>query len=145
MATTSIATRWSRSTRTPAVSTHQFTPNDGHDWDSVQDVVLVDRPWRGQPRKLLLHADRNAHFYVLDRLTGQFLSGTPFVYQNWNTDSTIRAVRGRWRSQLQPRRHVPGHRRSWAAPTGSPFLALTGWFYPGSRKDPSNMPALRQP
>jgi len=63
---------------------YQFTPNDGHDWDSVQDMVLVDRMWRGQNRKLLLHADRNGHFYVLDRTDGTFLSGTPFVYQNWN-------------------------------------------------------------
>jgi len=64
---------------------YQFTPNDGHDWDSAQAVLLVDREWRGQRRKLLLHADRNGMFYVLDRVTGQFLSGTPFVYQNWNT------------------------------------------------------------
>jgi alcohol dehydrogenase (cytochrome c) len=64
---------------------YQFTPNDGHDWDSCQDVVLVDRMWRGQMRKLLLHADRNGIFYVLDRSTGAFLSGTPFVYVNWLT------------------------------------------------------------
>jgi alcohol dehydrogenase (cytochrome c) len=64
---------------------YQFTPNDGHDWDSCQAVVLVDRLWRGQMRKLLLHADRNGHFYVLDRATGAFLAATPFVYQNWNT------------------------------------------------------------
>ena len=64
---------------------YQFTPNDGHDWDSVQDVILVDRSWHGAHRKLLLHADRNGIFYVLDRTTGQFLQGTPFVYQNWNT------------------------------------------------------------
>jgi PQQ-dependent dehydrogenase (methanol/ethanol family) len=63
---------------------YQFTPNDGHDWDSVQDMMLVDRVWRGQNRKLLLHADRNAHFYVLDRTNGTFLSWTPFAYQNWN-------------------------------------------------------------
>ena len=63
---------------------YQFTPNDGHDWDSVQDMILVDRVWRGQNRKLLLHADRNAHFYVLDRTNGTFLAGTPFAYQNWN-------------------------------------------------------------
>jgi PQQ-dependent dehydrogenase (methanol/ethanol family) len=63
---------------------YQFTPNDGHDWDSVQDMMLVDRVWRGQNRKLLMHADRNAHFYVLDRTDGTFLSGTPFAYQNWN-------------------------------------------------------------
>jgi PQQ-dependent dehydrogenase (methanol/ethanol family) len=62
----------------------QFTPNDGHDWDSVQDMVLIDRVWRGERRKLLLHADRNGMFYVLDRTNGKFLSGTPFVYQNWN-------------------------------------------------------------
>ena len=64
---------------------YQFTPNDGHDWDSCQDVILVDRVWHGQMRKLLLHADRNGIFYVLDRTNGRFLSGTPFVYQNWNT------------------------------------------------------------
>ena len=47
-------------------------------------MVLVDRVWRGQTRKLLLHADRNGFFYVLDRVTGEFLPATPFVYQNWN-------------------------------------------------------------
>jgi alcohol dehydrogenase (cytochrome c) len=63
---------------------YQFTPNDGHDWDSTEDMVLVDRVWHGQRRKLLLHADRNGFFYVLDRTNGAFLQATPFVYQNWN-------------------------------------------------------------
>ena len=63
---------------------YQFTPNDGHDWDSTEDMVLVDRTWRGQKRKLLMHADRNGHFYVLDRTNGAFLSGTPFIHQTWN-------------------------------------------------------------
>ena len=63
----------------------QFTPNDGHDWDSTEDMVLVDRMWHGRQRKLLLHADRNGHFYVLDRTTGEFLSGTPFIHQTWNS------------------------------------------------------------
>ena len=64
---------------------YQFTPNDGHDWDSAQALVLVDRVWHGQRRKLLMHADRNGMFYLLDRTDGRFLAGTPFVYQNWNT------------------------------------------------------------
>ena len=64
---------------------YQFTPNDGHDWDSTEDMILVDRMWRGQNRKLLMHADRNGHFYVLDRTDGAFLSGTPFIHQTWNT------------------------------------------------------------
>jgi PQQ-dependent dehydrogenase (methanol/ethanol family) len=73
---------------------YQFTPNDGHDWDSVQDMMLVDRMWHGQNRKLLLHADRNGIFYVLDRTNGTFLQGTPFVHQTWNAgfDATGRPI-----------------------------------------------------
>jgi PQQ-dependent dehydrogenase (methanol/ethanol family) len=63
---------------------YQFTPGDTHDWDSTEDMVLVDRVFNGQQRKLLLHADRNGIFYVLDRTNGKFLSGTPFVKQTWN-------------------------------------------------------------
>jgi alcohol dehydrogenase (cytochrome c) len=61
----------------------QFTPNDAYDYDSVQIPVLVDRPWNGAMRKLLLLANRNGFFYVLDRATGKFLSGKPFVKVNW--------------------------------------------------------------
>ncbi len=64
---------------------YQFSPHDTHDWDSNQDMILVDRDFRGQPRKLLMHADRNGHFYVLDRTNGAFLSGTPFIKQTWNS------------------------------------------------------------
>jgi PQQ-dependent dehydrogenase (methanol/ethanol family) len=64
---------------------YQFTPHDTHDWDSNQDMILVDRAFKGQPRKLLMHADRNGHFYLVDRTNGAFLSGTPFIRQTWNT------------------------------------------------------------
>jgi alcohol dehydrogenase (cytochrome c) len=63
---------------------YQFTPNDEFDWDSVQVPVLVDMDWKGKPRKLMLWANRNGFFYVLDRATGEFLQGTAFVKQNWN-------------------------------------------------------------
>ncbi|MEP6963032.1 MAG: PQQ-dependent dehydrogenase, methanol/ethanol family, partial [Acidobacteriota bacterium] len=63
---------------------YQFTPSDSHDWDSTEDMILVDREWHGKQRKLLLHADRNGMFYVLDRVTGEFLQGTAFVKQTWN-------------------------------------------------------------
>ncbi len=62
---------------------YQFTPNDTHDWDSTEDMMLVDRPQGGVSRKLMLHADRNGVFYVLDRTDGKFLSATPFVRANW--------------------------------------------------------------
>lgn len=58
---------------------YQFTPHDLHDWDAAQTPVLVDALFRGQPRKLLLQANRNGFFYVLDRVTGEFLLGQPFV------------------------------------------------------------------
>jgi alcohol dehydrogenase (cytochrome c) len=57
----------------------QFTPHDVHDYDAQQPIVLVDAPWKGVPRKLLLQANRNGYFYVLDRITGEYLSGTQYV------------------------------------------------------------------
>ncbi|HWF45733.1 MAG TPA: PQQ-dependent dehydrogenase, methanol/ethanol family [Bryobacteraceae bacterium] len=62
---------------------YQFTPNDSHDWDSAEDMILADRVWHGQMRKLLIHADRNGVFYVLDRANGKLLSAAPFVRTNW--------------------------------------------------------------
>ena len=61
----------------------QFTPNDAYDYDAVQIPVLVDMQWQGRPRKLMLWANRNGFFYVLDRASGEFLQGTPFVKVNW--------------------------------------------------------------
>jgi len=61
----------------------QFTPHDEHDWDSCQIPVLVDRPFRGAPRRLMLWANRNGFYYVLDRGTGQFLLAREFVKQSW--------------------------------------------------------------
>ncbi|MDA2924576.1 PQQ-dependent dehydrogenase, methanol/ethanol family [Acidobacteria bacterium AH-259-L09] len=67
----------------------QFTPNDPYDYDAVQIPVLVDEPARdGSLRKLMLWGNRNGFFYVLDRTTGQFLSGHPFVRVNWASGLT---------------------------------------------------------
>jgi PQQ-dependent dehydrogenase (methanol/ethanol family) len=57
----------------------QFTPHDVHDWDSTEPPVLVNARFHGRERKLLLHADRNGFFYVLDRTNGEFLLAEPFV------------------------------------------------------------------
>jgi alcohol dehydrogenase (cytochrome c) len=63
----------------------QFTPHDVHDWDATEPLLLLDQPWRGQPRKLLVHADRNGFFFVLDRTNGELLLAEPFVKVNWAT------------------------------------------------------------
>jgi alcohol dehydrogenase (cytochrome c) len=61
----------------------QFTPHDVLDMDANQVPVLLDADFRGRPRKLVLFANRNGFYYVLDRLTGEFLVGKPFARQNW--------------------------------------------------------------
>ncbi len=63
---------------------YQFTPHDVHDWDAQEPPVLADTNWQGRPRKLLLEANRNGFFYVLDRATGQLLLAKPFLKKlNW--------------------------------------------------------------
>ncbi len=61
----------------------QFTPHDTHDWDAAETPMLLDLPWDGKLRKVVLQANRNAFFYVLDRQTGEFLKGYPFARQTW--------------------------------------------------------------
>ncbi len=57
----------------------QFTPHDLHDWDATEPLVLADARFRGRDRRLLMQANRSGFFYVLDRVTGEFLLGQPFV------------------------------------------------------------------
>jgi alcohol dehydrogenase (cytochrome c) len=62
---------------------HQFTPHDTHDWDANQIPILIDAPIDGEPRKLVATANRNGFFYVLDRVTGEFLRGQSYAKQTW--------------------------------------------------------------
>ena len=60
---------------------YQHTPNDPFDYDSVSENVLVDVPGKNGPQKLALEADRNGFAYAIDRTTGKFVWGLPFVKQ----------------------------------------------------------------
>src|SRR5579872_184915 len=62
---------------------YQCTPHDIHDWDATEPLVLADTQYRGEQRKLLLHADRNGFFYVLDRTNGKVLLAHKFVQLSW--------------------------------------------------------------
>jgi PQQ-dependent dehydrogenase (methanol/ethanol family) len=110
---------------------YQFTPHDTRDWDATEDLVLVDRMWHGQYRKLLMQADRNGNFYVIDRLNGQFLAAAPFMRTNW--------VKG-WDSTGKPITIPAADANAdgvWVYPSlngGTNFQApsyspLTGWLY----------------
>jgi alcohol dehydrogenase (cytochrome c) len=61
----------------------QFTPHGEHDWDSAQTPILTNISVKGVNRKVICWANRNGFYYVLDRATGEFLAGAPFVEQNW--------------------------------------------------------------
>ncbi|MBV9612620.1 MAG: PQQ-dependent dehydrogenase, methanol/ethanol family [Acidobacteriaceae bacterium] len=108
----------------------QFTPHDVHDWDAQSIPVLADLPCQGKTRKLLLHANRNGFYYVLDRETGAFLFAKAFVEKlDWAT-----GVDGKGRpievSNMDP---TPGGRRvcpstrgasNWMSPSFNPLTKL---------------------
>src|SRR3989442_317979 len=62
---------------------YQFTPHDVHDWDSTQVPVLGDLTINGQPRKVVMFANRNGFFYTIDRVTGKVIVAKPFVETTW--------------------------------------------------------------
>jgi alcohol dehydrogenase (cytochrome c) len=81
---------------------YQFTPHDVHDWDAVAPLLAIDASFKGKPRKLLLQADRNGYFYVLDRTTGEFLLGEPFVKKTDWADGIDEKGRPRTRTSSTP-------------------------------------------
>ncbi len=62
---------------------YQMVPGDSWDFDSVQQLVLADVTIKGQPRKVIMQANKNGFYYVLDRVTGAFISGRPYSEVNW--------------------------------------------------------------
>jgi len=104
----------------------QFTPNDDYDYDAVQIPVLVDLPTTSASSgKLMLWGNRNGFFYVLDRVTGEFIRGNPFVRVNWASglDESGRPI-----ETPQPLGSVtfPGVQggTNWYSPSFSPRTAL---------------------
>jgi len=101
---------------------YQFTPHDTHDWDATTPVVLVNTRYRGQDRKLLLHADRNGFFYVFDRTDGRLLLAQKFVKQmTWAS-----GVDERGRPVLLPDSDVtcPDTATNWNGTAYSPVTRL---------------------
>ncbi|MDP7340709.1 MAG: PQQ-binding-like beta-propeller repeat protein, partial [Vicinamibacterales bacterium] len=99
----------------------QFTPHDVHDWDAIQVPILADLTMGGEQRKVMMWANRNAFYYTLDRVNGEFLVGKPFAKQTWaeGLDSNGRPIR------------VPD---TFPTPEGTlvspPVVGGTNWFSP---------------
>jgi alcohol dehydrogenase (cytochrome c) len=72
---------------------YQFTPDDSFDYDGVNENVIADINIDGALRKVILHADRNGFFYVIDRANGKLLRAFPFGKVNWATHVDLKTGR----------------------------------------------------
>ena len=110
----------------------QFTPHDVHDWDANQIPVLVDAEFGGRPRSLVVMANRNAFFYVLDRKTGEYLLGDA-VREADLGEGSRRARDGRFcsRTWSRRRRARSSIRACRDRPTGPvpSYSPVTGMLY----------------
>ena len=100
----------------------QFTPHDLFDYDATETPILIDLVYKGEPRKLLVQANRNGFIYVLDRANGKFLSAVPFVEKlTWATgvDAQGRPIRSGLEPTLAGTRICPGYggATNWFAPS----------------------------
>jgi len=111
---------------------YQLNPHDTHDWDSTETPILVDGDFQGKPRKMVLHADRNGYFYVLDRLTGEHLLTSKFSEAaNWVKEINAKGqtIRDVSKDSTVPGSLVSpnnGGATNWPPPAYSPD---TGLFY----------------
>ncbi len=111
----------------------QFTPHDPYDYDSVQVPVLANVNWSGSPRKVMMWGNRNGFFYVLDRSTGKFLAGKPFVKVNWASglDANGRPIATPQPAGMPTYPGIQGA-TNWYSPSFSPS---TGLFYLSTWED----------
>jgi lanthanide-dependent methanol dehydrogenase len=86
-----------------AVWFYQWSPHDLHDYDGVNENVLIDAKVGGVERKLLVHPERNGYVYVMDRATGQVLSATPFVHVTTSTGVDLETGKLRYNPAKEPR------------------------------------------
>jgi alcohol dehydrogenase (cytochrome c) len=108
---------------------YQTSPHDTHDWDSTQTPVLADMPFNGRTRKIVMTAERNGYFFVLDRVTGEHLVTGKFgLYNNWalGLDEKGRPKRNPGKDATIPGSLVNGDVTNYPPPSFSPS---TGLFY----------------
>jgi len=86
-----------------AIWFYQFSPHDRHDYDGINENVLVDAELGGARRKLLLRAERNGYLYVMDRATGQVISANPFAHVTTSSGVDLQTGALRYNPAKEPR------------------------------------------
>jgi quinohemoprotein ethanol dehydrogenase len=127
---------------------YQTTPGDVWDFDATQHLMLADLPINGQTRQVLMQANKNGFFYVLDRATGELISANTFVPINWATGIDMKTGRpiehpdARFDETGKPWVNVPGPQgaHSWQPMSYSPQTGLV--YIPASE---SGFPFVAEP
>lgn len=117
-----------------AVWAYQINPHDDHDYDGVNENILLDLNIGGRLRQVLAHPDRNARMYVMDRTTGEVLSAETFAYQNTSEGVDLKTGRIKETAAKMTSAQRTVRDICPAAPGGkdwqpSAFSPKTGWLY----------------
>jgi quinohemoprotein ethanol dehydrogenase len=106
----------------------QSVPGDSWDYDAVQQMTLADITIDGKKRKVLMQAPKNGFFYVLDRITGEFISGAPFAAVNWARGLDPKTGRPLINPEAfygtEPISLSPSHAHNWAPMSFNPTTGL---------------------
>jgi lanthanide-dependent methanol dehydrogenase len=113
---------------------YQFSPHDMSDYDGVNESVLIDIDWKGQPRKALIHPDRNGYIYLLDRETGELLSAEPYSHITSSKGVDLKTGRLIYNKEKEPSQErfvkdicpAPPGAKDWQP---SAFSSKTGHLY----------------
>src|SRR5580693_1114440 len=117
---------------------YQFTPHDLKDRDATEPNVLVDTVYNGKPAKLLLHADRNGFFYVLDRTTGEVLMAKSFLRR----DDWASSIGPDGKPVVTDPRGCPSDAANWDSTAFSPETKL---YYFMALEECTGVPPVRRP
>jgi PQQ-dependent dehydrogenase (methanol/ethanol family) len=117
-----------------AVWAYQMSPHDLHDYDGVNENILLDLPIDGQTRKVLIHPDRNGYLYMIDRTSGEVIAADAFGYINTSTGVDLKTGRIAYVSDKEPRMGEVVRNACPASPgvkdwQPSAFSPLTGLIY----------------
>jgi len=112
----------------------QVTPHDMWDYDAVNENILVNLPFDGAPRKVMVHFDRNGFAYTIDRATGQVLLAKPYVPMNWSTGVDLATgrpnVNPEKRTNAAPKvKNICPSLEGGKNQQPAAFSPATGWFY----------------
>ena len=120
----------------------QVVPGDSWDYDSVQQLLLADVTIRGQQRKVLMQANKDGFYYVIDRVSGQFISGQPFAKVTWAKGLDERTGRpfinpeAHYGTETIPISPGPGGAHNWSPMSFNPATGLV--YIPTSLVSSSN-------